>query len=153
MPNWVSHQLRVTGDAADIDRLVAAHFPEGELDFGTVIPMPGALKNTEGDERDTWIENNWWADEPESGGSWRGENGTFAFGFNTAWVPAKPVLERLLELFPTLKFRGGYIEESWDLASAVNREGALEAVECDASSETFRELHVEVYGSEIEDGD
>ena len=60
MPNWMESEVQITGPVDEIARFRAAHIRkdedgDDELDFGTVIPMPPALENSEAGMSDVYI--------------------------------------------------------------------------------------------------
>jgi hypothetical protein len=132
MPNHYTTHVTIKGDRKVIDEFKAKHIrvpgfeddPEAEqLDFNTVIPRPAVLEDTlSGTGEETHPQNllayaetgylNWydWS-EVNWGTKWNSyelciiEDGRqLVFTFHTAWAPPIPVLNKLMEMWPTLKF-------------------------------------------------
>ncbi|MCR5020356.1 hypothetical protein [Ruminococcus sp.] len=124
MPNHITNQIKLSGEDAEIHKLMETvrndELGHGTIDFNKIIPMPDTVYD--GDlgpaEHEKYGYNNWY--------DWRIANwGTKwnAYGYNegedyscnkdslrllTAWSAPHAVLEKLSEMFPTVK-----IEHEW----------------------------------------
>jgi hypothetical protein len=128
MPNWVEHELKITGPEAELNRFLAECLSEGKRGqrrFDTLIPMPaeirdstdGGGKNLDGSIRFAdwymWCCANW-------GTKWNAchtevalvGNGSKAvrLRFDTAWSIPWPIYEALAERFPLLTIDGEIVE-------------------------------------------
>ncbi len=132
MPNWCECDLYVEGEGvADF----LSHVDSGEelFDFNTLIPYPEEFRKQDEIARAHREKHGWTADGPRdgfnSGGyEWCCSNwgtkwnacdayrehdslhNTAFFGFQTAWAPPLPVIQKASELFPGLKFTLKYYE-------------------------------------------
>jgi hypothetical protein len=113
MPNWCSNNLTVTGRG--VGKLIQ-YVKDTEFDFNLIKPMPIVIRMFNEFGRHTgkwysWCIANW-------GTKWGAEvcgtrkvRGGYCVYFDTAWAPAIPIVERLSQKFPKLKF-SLYYEES-----------------------------------------
>jgi hypothetical protein len=126
MPNWCTNELIVSGKAKDLAVFKAqAHRPGGdnvaELGFciSRFIPIPEELVGTRSpvvkpnpkltkkygaDNWYDWCCNNWgtkWDVEGQEAGVSKGKLG---YTFDSAWAPPSQAIERISEMYLTLKF-------------------------------------------------
>lgn len=102
MPNHVENDLYVTGSRADRDRMLAQINGEEILDFRKIIPWAAGESD---DEQFRWAVDNW-------GTKWncydskilRDEAIITVITFRTAWSAPNPIVLKLSEQFPSLKF-------------------------------------------------
>ena len=150
MPNWCSNMVKVTGDAAIIDKMVEG-FNKGEL-FGSILPIPAELQETSAPNRDevnsdlmiekygspdwyTWCCKNWgtkWDVGGDNGVSRTGN--TVVFGFESAWSPPLAFCDHLVSLGmtveamyyePGMAFCGTYadgVSEDFDISEMTAEE-------------------------------
>lgn len=135
MPNWVATQIKITGPYDDIVRLRDA--VEGEdcdrecsvFCFDKIIPMPddifrGSLGSKEAElyRNKNWydwsIENwgtKWDACYADRGMEIDTKTGkyTLEYYFETAWSFCEPIMKKLVEDYPTLKFTGAFADEDY----------------------------------------
>ena len=72
--------------------------------------------------------------------------------FNTAWLPALPVVARLSELFPSVELTLRYFDEGWSFAGEAFFAAGVHVDDCFAPSESdprTRIIYREVYGEEL----
>lgn len=87
-----------------------------------------------------WSVNNWGTKWNASDSYLEEEDGDLVYHFNTAWSFPEPIMEKLLEKYPTLHFEGEAIEESGAFAfTFVNIEGAWEFTEIEIPEEPEEE--------------
>lgn len=127
MPNWCSADLKVMGDKKDLLRF--KDFAKGDqkeyaIDTNAFIPYPEEFKrNDEAHAKDDtvqdsynhggyeWCCNNW-------GTKWgichaeivEETDKNMIYTFDTAWSPAIPVIRKMAEMFPELRFYYFYYE-------------------------------------------
>lgn len=119
MPNWCENELRVTGNKENIDALLKLiESDDLSFDFEKVIPHPEEIKpNSE--EGYFFRVNNWgtkWRLEEDSIIIDRESDQETCIGFDTAWAPCLPIVTKLAELFPALKFKYTYGESDLDFS-------------------------------------
>ena len=58
------------------------------------------------------------------------EKGLFAMEYQTAWSPACPIFEKLIEMYPGLTFEMSFIDEGWCFAGTMvySKDGIVETV-------------------------
>ena len=133
MPNWCMNELIVSGKAKDLAVFKAqAHRPakgdECEVDFciARFIPIPEELVGTRApslkpnprlikkygnDNWYDWCVKNWgtkWDVEGQAAGVSKGKLG---YTFDSAWAPPSQALQKISEMYPTLKFTLTFSEE------------------------------------------
>ena len=124
MPNWCNNTLYIRADKEDMKEL--KDLLDKTLKFSkdnhcannllsAIIPMPKELENTisgstpEKPEGDTpnwydWCNDNWGTKWDVDCYETQIEDDYMAFGFDSAWAPPVPWLEKVAKLFPKLKF-------------------------------------------------
>ena len=135
MPNHITNRLKLFGDESDIRRLMEAvkndEYGIGTLDFDKIIPMPdniyrGPLGKA---EMELYGENNWydwsianrgtkWGAYGYEKGVDYSENGN-SLRFLTAWSAPHPVIEKLAQMYPTVKIEHEWADE--DIGSNCGR--------------------------------
>ena len=119
MPNWCSNELIVKGNKESIDTLLSLiESDELSFDFEKVIPLPEGIKQ---DSEDGFYFrlNNWgtkWRLEEDSTSIDRWSDENVSIRFDTAWSPCLPIVTRLAEMFPILRFEYTYQEEGMDFS-------------------------------------
>ena len=137
MPNWVDHDLEITGPEAELKRFRLDCFSEGEegprLDFDKLIPMPTSIKESNRHGQDgsrgdlyglgsgenffpdwyVWSVRNW-------GTKWNAHHTKFMpsenssnaikLRFSTAWSIPWPIYEEFAARFPLLTIEGEIID-------------------------------------------
>jgi len=162
MPNWVHHQLTVTGPEAERERFLAECFSqtEGEtnFDFDRLIPQPEHIKRdlAKREQREVgftdakakfpdWYE--WrcknWGDKWNACDTDVGREGeAIRLFFDTAWSVPIPIFEEVARRFPSLKIEGTYQDGMLNFAGNIlcqNGTVAFEdrSEECDAAYEAM----------------
>lgn len=169
MPNHVTHRLKIKGPKSDRDAFIEKHVNGRLLDFETFIPMPEEIRNTQSPNRDealsaslmmryghpdwySWSRANWgtkWnAYTPHDESSLARRYKAFdILTFNTAWTSPLPVLQRMLNTWPTLTFcvtlydEYGYVAE-FTLGSSTKERNV---VNHGRDSKLFRALYRRVF--------
>ena len=126
MPNHVTNIITYEGDRKQIAEMLEAiknnEFGIGTVDFQKIIPMPDDIYT--GDlgpkERELYGEKNWydWS-RANWGTKWNCygyEEGidysqTDSLWFQTAWSAPHPILQKLTEMFPEIKFKHQWADE------------------------------------------
>jgi hypothetical protein len=127
MPNHCDSDLIVSGDPKLLDEILAKFFnEEGELNCDAVIPYPDKFKRLDEAAKKWDDEKKGWEGRPKDGfnsggyewccNNWGTKWGTydgsgverkprsFSVRFNSAWAPPTPVVNKLAEMYPTIKF-------------------------------------------------
>jgi len=135
MPNHITNRIKLFGDESNIRRLMEAvkndKYGIGTLDFEKIIPMPdniyrGPLGKA---EMELYGENNWydwsianrgtkWGAYGYEKGVDYSENGN-SLRFLTAWSAPHPVIEKLAQMYPTVKIEHEWADE--DIGSNCGR--------------------------------
>ncbi len=135
MPNHITNRIKLFGDESDIRRLMEAvkndEYGIGTLDFEKIIPMPdniyrGPLGKA---EMELYGENNWydwsianrgtkWGAYGYEKGVDYSENGN-SLRFLTAWSAPHPVIEKLAEMYPSVRLEHEWADE--DIGSNCGR--------------------------------
>lgn len=122
MPNWVATQIKITGAYNDIVRLRDAVEGVDEdgghsiFCFNKIIPEDYSHSNMNWYE---WRVNHWgtkWGAVNADGGmEFRTKSGkyTLEYYFETAWGFCEPIMKKLVEEYPTLKFSGAFADEDY----------------------------------------
>jgi hypothetical protein len=136
MPNWTENDLTVSGNIIQQDRMaIEIKTDENIFDFNKIIPYP------EGYREQDKIAEEWEKEHPQDWGNLdRPKNGynsggygwccnnwgtkwnacetvfvkrdrSLAYFFNTAWSPPEPIIRKLSEIYPKLKFTLKYYEQ------------------------------------------
>jgi hypothetical protein len=108
MPNWCQNSMKITGAAEEIARFKQTCIVNGDLDFGTIIPMPEEVRDSK-EVRESGLPV-WYKWESANWGTYGTRD--FEFGtdepncleFFTPWSPPIPIYKKLGEMFPTLLF-------------------------------------------------
>lgn len=134
MPNHCQNKLTIEGDYKDLIKFTTRHFQyennsdECELDFKTIISPP----QTKEYETDGWYEwncNNW-------GCKWNAWNTNIVWHgkkkieiyFTTAWSPSEPIIHKLIEMYPKLKFTYRYFEAGSWFGGSIFEDGSEEQI-------------------------
>ena len=124
MPNWIHHDLTVTGPEIERERFMAECFSETEngprFNFDKLIPEPEHIKeNVRTNYQDgvnfpawyVWHCQNW-------GTKWNAcdtkvarEGEAILLSFDTAWAPPAPIFDEVARRFPNLRIEGSLIED------------------------------------------
>lgn len=119
MPNWCENELRATGNKESIDELLnLIKSDDLSFDFEKVIPHPEGIKHNS-EEGYFFRVNNWgtkWRLEEDSISIDRESDQETYICFDTAWAPCLPIVTKLAELFPALKFNCTYGESGMDFS-------------------------------------
>lgn len=146
MPNHVDNRLTITGDKTELMRFVSATYEGDEnYDFNKLVPLdPRASKvvrwtKEDGTEQvfgafssaedgfdgyqnaiDVWG-TKWGAYDIQAGGAWyevldKEEYHDITFNYQSAWSPARKLIQRISAQFPTLAFGVWYTEEGMGFA-------------------------------------
>lgn len=117
MPNHITNIVVVSGDENRIRAMLKAvqndEHGVGSLDFNKIIPMP------DNDDSYHWCIANWgtkWNSYGYTGNIFF-ENGKMTF--YTAWSAPHPILEKLSEMYPDIKFEHEWADE--DIGSNCGR--------------------------------
>lgn len=139
MPNWVSNELVLTGPPAALEAaLEALGDRESEdqsrrlLNFSQVAPIPATIQSQEPDgagcffgehgdgamDSECWTVRHWGS---TTNALWTSVEGSPAEGFlryefSTAWTPARPILEVISSLLPSLSIDFAFVEPNTDVA-------------------------------------
>jgi hypothetical protein len=112
MPTIITSHITITGPKQDRDRLEAlVRSDEQAFDFNRIAPIPEALK---GMESYYWRIQHWQTKWNVRNCSVESKHDALIYLIDTAWSCPHPVLEKLAEMFPTLRFQvevGGEIPE------------------------------------------
>jgi hypothetical protein len=131
MPNWTRNELNVQADdpkyIKEFKDKVFTEDDKGKLnfDFEKIIPMPKNIfrGNLGKEEREKYGENNWYDWSIENWGTkWNAYETQINYDgeeeleieFETAWDTPRPIIKKLSQMFPKLRFWGGYIHECWE---------------------------------------
>lgn len=122
MPNYVHHQLTITGPEAERERFMAECFShandETNFDFDKLVPEQGngvrAVLSDGTELIPAWYDwrcKNW-------GTKWNAcdtevarEGDAILLSFDTAWAPPIPIFKEVARRFPNLTIKGSLIEE------------------------------------------
>jgi len=146
MPNHVDNRLTITGDKAELKRFVSAtHEGGNDYDFNKLVPLdPRASKEVrwakeDGTEQvfsafsnaedgfdgyqnalDVWG-SKWGAYDIQPNGAWhevldKEDYHDITFAYQSAWSPARGLIQRISAQFPTLAFGVWYTEEGMGFA-------------------------------------
>ncbi len=126
MPNHITTRIKITGDPEAVKRVLNKikndEFGMGTIDFEKIIPMPkNIFKGNLGvRERELYGNNNWY---DWSVANWGTKWNAYGFDpntdyskekelrFLTAWSAPHPVIEKLAEMFPSVKFEHEWADE------------------------------------------
>ena len=161
MPNWVDHDLTITGPETELDRFMEECFGENEkgerhFDFDKLIPMPrDTRESTDDGARDAdgsirfpdwymWRCAHW-------GTKWNAcytqltlmGNGSkvIKLSFRTAWSIPWPIYEELAASFPSLMIEGGVSEPMMGFGGNIRCQRGK--IEYDDKSEQIKAQMVE----------
>lgn len=119
MPNWCENELKVAGNKESINALLnLIKSDDLSFDFEKVIPHPEGIKHNS-EEGYYFRVNNWgtkWRLEEDSISIDRESDQETCICFDTAWAPCLPIVTKLAELFPALKFKYTYGESGMDFS-------------------------------------
>jgi hypothetical protein len=146
MPNHCDNRLTITGDKAELIRFVSAtHEGGNDYDFNKLVPLdPRASKEVrwekeDGTEQvfsafssaedgfdgyqnaiDVWG-SKWGAYDIQPNGAWhevldKEDYHDITFAYQSAWSPARGLIQRISKQFPTLAFGVWYTEEGMGFA-------------------------------------
>lgn len=126
MPNHVTNRIKITGDPDTVkhilNKIKSDEFRVGTVDFEKIIPMPENIfrGNLGLRERKLYGKNNWY---DWSVANWGTKWNAYGFypninyskekeiRFLTAWSAPHPVIEKLAEMFPSVKFEHKWADE------------------------------------------
>lgn len=126
MPNHVTNRIKITGDPDAVkhilNKIKSDEFGVGTVDFEKIIPMPENIfrGNLGLRERKLYGKNNWY---DWSVANWGTKWNAYGFDpntnyskekeirFLTAWSAPHPVIEKLAEMFPSVKFEHKWADE------------------------------------------
>lgn len=126
MPNHVTNRIKITGDPDTVkhilNKIKSDEFGVGTMDFEKIIPMPENIfrGNLGLRERKLYGKNNWY---DWSVANWGTKWNAYGFDpntnyskekeirFLTAWSAPHPVIEKLAEMFPSVKFEHKWADE------------------------------------------
>lgn len=127
MPNHVTNQIKLYGETSEVQRLMEAvkndEYGIGTIDFEKIIPMPDNIyRGSIGPaEEKLYGQNNWydwslanWGTKWDAYGYYEDEDYSHnrdSLRFLTAWSAPHPVLEKLSEMFPGVKFEHEWADE------------------------------------------
>ena len=137
MPNWTKNELIIQADdpkdIKEFKKKVFTKDEEGNLhfDFEKIVPMPKKIfrGNLGYEERKKYGSDNWYDWSRENWGTkWNACRTQINFDcgeeleieFETAWDTPRPIIQKIREMFPKLRFWGGYIHEGWEGAGTFN---------------------------------
>ena len=137
MPNWVRHDLTITGPETERERFMAECFSQYKdtihFDFDRLIPQPEHIKDEpdveiplrgdiSGSKRPAWYDwrcQNWGTKWNACHSRVEREAATIFLSFDTAWSPPSPIFNEIAKRFPTLKIEGELIEEFHDFGGNI----------------------------------
>lgn len=110
MPNWCINRFDITGEQTELDKFMEENVDEGgRLSFSLSIPMPVAVRESEGWVN--WAQDNWgtkWDIADDDCDHTRESDAIGAlvdsWVFSTAWAPPSAWLEKVAAKYPTLRF-------------------------------------------------
>ncbi len=126
MPNHVTNRIKITGDPDTVkhilNKIKSDEFGVGTMDFEKIIPMPENIfrGNLGLRERKLYGKNNWY---DWSVANWGTKWNAYGFDSNidyskekeirflSAWSAPHPVIARLAEMFPSVKFEHKWADE------------------------------------------
>lgn len=126
MPNHVTNRIKITGDPDTVkhilNKIKSDEFGVGTVDFEKIIPMPENIfrGNLGLRERKLYGKNNWY---DWSVANWGTKWNAYGFDSNidyskekeirflSAWSAPHPVIARLAEMFPSVKFEHKWADE------------------------------------------
>ncbi len=126
MPNHVTNRIKITGDPDTVkhilNKIKSDEFGVGTVDFEKIIPMPENIfrGNLGLRERKLYGKNNWY---DWSVANWGTKWNAYGFDpnidyskekeirFLSAWSAPHPVIARLAEMFPSVKFEHKWADE------------------------------------------
>lgn len=125
MPNHVTSVITLSGDAKRIKAMLktiqAKEYGIGSVDFEKILPMPNSVYNGPlgMQERELNGKNNWYDWRIANWGTkWNCYGYTseteFEDGklkFLTAWAASHPILQKLSEMYPDIKFEHEWADE------------------------------------------
>lgn len=163
MPNWVHHNLTITGPEIERESFLAECFNAADLDFEKLIPQPEHIKDEveveipfrgdiSGSKFPAWYEwccKNW-------GTKWNAchtevsrEGEAIRLFFNTAWSPPIPIFNEVARRFPNLKIEGEYIDEMYNFGGNILCQNGKVEFE-DRSEEIWRSFETAMKNAEQE---
>jgi hypothetical protein len=130
LPNWCANDLKITGPKKELERFKEAAKSENEeLSADKFIPYPDKFKKQDEEAKKNpelrdgfnqggyeWCIENWgtkWGfcnTELVREKYFKNGKGQLLFCFDTAWSPIIPVIRKMGEMFPQLKFDLRYFE-------------------------------------------
>jgi hypothetical protein len=124
MPNWVMCDLKITGEASELDRFAESakgydqSWEESALSLQRLVPMPDELIGTEGqsDDRENWMVVNW-------GTTWDLESDIYVkrvspnelkYWFCLTWCGPWVAIRTISKEFPSLSFNLRHADYAMD---------------------------------------
>lgn len=180
MPNHCDNRLTITGDVAELKKFVSATYEGNEnYNFNKLVPLdPRASKEVRFTKEDGTEQvfsafssaedgfdgyNNalemwgskWGAYDIQAGGAWhevldKEDYHDITFAYQSAWSPARKLIQRISAQFPTLAFGVWYTEEGmafcgWELYKGGEeideRAYDMDLPECDWDDDASIEKH------------
>ena len=177
MPNDCENKLIIRGTYEDLEIFVKTHLKQNEhkewfLDFNTIIPEPtkrsecdrmyvmsnGETRGLELCKGKKWFD--WYR--------WRLDNWNTKWGaydcvitenddllviyFSTAWTPCKPIINKLIEMYPSLTFDYAYYECGCMLGGYIIGHGGRTTVNHECYDSELKRFAIE-YEFECEDSE
>jgi hypothetical protein len=146
MPNHVDNRLTITGDKTELIRFVSATYEgNNDYNFNKLVPLdPRASKEIRNERPDGTVQvfgafssaedgfdgyqnaidvwgTKWGAYDIQAGGAWyeileKEDYHDITFHYQSAWSPARKLIQRISAQFPTLAFGVWYTEEGMGFA-------------------------------------
>lgn len=117
MPNYCDNYLTIEGNPDTLKAIVElVKSEETVFDFEKIVPMPDYIYRGHlgSKEKELYGENNWYDWSCDNWGTkWNSVDAELSddeFYFQTAWSPARPVVEALAKMFPSMRFTYTYLE-------------------------------------------
>jgi hypothetical protein len=125
MPSWCQIDLTISGDDVELKRFREKHFTDDLLNLNTIIPLPADIPR-DSMEAYEWRCDNWgtkW--NPTITSDQMPERGVLSLHLRSAWGPPIPCLNRLVEMYPNLRFDGSccYEMERYEHLYTLQEEG------------------------------
>ena len=119
MPNWVKNYVTIeTKNGKQLDDVIEfVHSDERSVDFEKIIPMPNSIFRGDlgNKERETYGSDNWYDWSIDNWGTkWNAcysDVSGNTLDFETAWSAPHPVIAKLAELFPDVRFVHEFADE------------------------------------------
>lgn len=123
MPNWVYNNVTISGEVAEVSKLITDMARSVPAEDGTLTETHFSFWNvvnpTDEELVDYWS-TTWYDWRLQNWGcKWdasdvvtdRNSDGSVQYAFETPWSPPLPIYEKLAEQYPTLNFEWSYEEE------------------------------------------